>query len=61
MQKNSQEVRSFALVYLAGMGKVNEALVKWVMFFGNIAYVEKPKALQQMILESAKSIVARYE
>ena len=48
-------------MYLAGMGKVNEALVKWVMFFGNIAYVEKPKALQQMILESAKSIVARYE
>ena len=41
--------------------EVNEALVKWVMFFGNIAYVEKPKALQQMILESAKSIVARYE
>ena len=48
-------------MYLAGMGKVNEALVKWVMFFGNIAYIEKPKALQQMILKTARDLVAQYE
>jgi predicted DNA-binding transcriptional regulator YafY len=40
---------------------VNDLLKQWVMFFGNIAHVEKPKSLQQMILETAKGMVAQYK
>lgn len=41
--------------------EVNDLLKQWVMFFGNIAYVEKPKLLQKMILETARDLVAQYE
>ena len=41
--------------------EVNDLLKQWVMFFGNIAHVEKPKSLQKMILETAKDLVAQYD
>ena len=41
--------------------EVNELLKQWVMYYGNIATVEQPKKLRQMILETAKSIVNKYE
>lgn len=41
-------------------GEVNDYLKQWVMFFGDIAYVEKPKSLQRMIRDTAKKMAARY-
>ncbi|MBR3070987.1 WYL domain-containing protein [Fibrobacter sp.] len=41
--------------------EVNELLKQWIMYYGNIATVEQPKKLKQMILETAKSIVNKYE
>ena len=41
--------------------EVNDLLKQWVMSYGNIAYVEKPKSLQKMILETARVLVAQYE
>lgn len=41
--------------------EVNEMLKQWVMFFGNIATVEKPQTLRSMILDTAKQFVQKYE
>ena len=41
--------------------EVNDMLKQWVMFFGNIATVEKPQNLRTMILETAKQLVQKYE
>ena len=41
--------------------EVNEMLKQWVMFFGNIATVEKPQILRTMILDTARQLVQKYE
>ena len=41
--------------------EVNELLKQWIMYYGNIATVEQPKKLRQMILETAKQLVEKYE
>ncbi len=41
--------------------EVNELLKQWIMYYGNIATVEQPKKLKQMILETAKKLVEKYE
>ena len=41
--------------------EVNELLKQWVMYYGNIATVERPKKLRQMILDTAKKLVEKYE
>jgi len=40
--------------------EVNDMLKQWVMFFGNIATVEKPQHLRTMILDTAKQLVQKY-
>ena len=41
--------------------EVNELLKQWIMYYGIIATVEQPKKLRQMILETAKKLVEKYE
>ena len=41
--------------------EINEQLKQWVLFYGNNATVEKPKILRQMLLDTAKELVKRYE
>ena len=41
--------------------EVNDLLKQWVMYYGNIATVEQPKKLKQMVLETAKALVQKYE
>ncbi len=41
--------------------EVNELLKQWIMYYGNIATVQQPKKLRQMILETAKKLVEKYE
>ena len=41
--------------------EVNDMLKQWVMFFGNIATAEKPQKLRNMILDTAKQLVQKYE
>jgi predicted DNA-binding transcriptional regulator YafY len=41
--------------------EVNELLKQWIMYYGNIATVQQPEKLRQMILETAKKLVEKYE
>lgn len=41
--------------------EINEQLKQWILSYGNNATVEKPKILREMLLDTAKELVKRYE